>query len=140
MAKKTFELIRSKSLTDYAYAEYEYLIRWIGRDGSDYVYLFEDAEVETKIQNETINAENTSRIEAIVEKISRQVTLQADDLSLSDTEVIEQLFENKFVQRIKKDGTIERMAPAENSYSKRIRDGRYSVGFALIRTDLRHFM
>lgn len=132
MAEKIFQLVRPKSLDDSNYAEYEFLIRWIGRDGAEYLYMFLDAEVDNKIRTDIVNREDEDRIESIVKDEEKTYTLQADDLSLSDIQIIGQMFSNKYVTRIKKDGTIERLATDSNSYKYRLRDGRYIVEFDLV--------
>lgn len=132
MAEKIFQLVRPKSLSDSNYGEYEFLIRWIGRDGAEYLYMFLDANVESKIRADVINREDENRIESIVKDEEKTYTLQADDLSLSDIQVIGQMFSNKFVTRIKKDGTTERFATDSNSYQYRLREGRYVIEFDIV--------
>ncbi len=136
MAGKLFELIRPKSLINSAYEAYEYLIRWIGSDGADYVYMFYDAEVEHKIKNEVINQQDSTNIEALISGHGRSINLTADDLSLNDLNIIGQIFDNKFVTRLLKDNTVERYAPDANSYKYRLMQGRYNVEFTLIMTDV----
>jgi hypothetical protein len=129
-----FKLIRPKSLINPEYEDFEYLIRWIGRDGSEYLKLFEDAEFEHEIESSLINTETTP--EALISRIGRSVSLKADDLSLNDVKIIGQLFENKFVTRLKKDGTYERYAPDATTFRYRIMDGRYELEFKLILSDV----
>lgn len=126
---KKFKLIRPKSLTDPTYEDYEYLIRWIGRDGSDYLLMFYDAELERSIDSEIINADTSP--EALIKTNAQGVTLKADDLSLSDLNVVLQLFENKFVTRLKKDESIERYVPEPNNFKYSLRDGRYEIEIKL---------
>lgn len=133
---KIFELIRPKSLTDPAYEEHEYLIRWIGRDGADYQLMFYDAEFEQKTKGEVINQQSSTRIETLIESESRAVTLMAADLSRTDLNVVLQLFANKFVTRLLKDGTTERYAPDQNSFKWLISDGRYEIEIKLIQSEL----
>lgn len=132
-----FELIRPKSLIDSTYEAYEYLIRWLGRDGSEYLYMFLDAEFETKISNEVINEDDSNLIQALVTKVGQSVTLMADDLSLNDIKIIGQLLENKYVTRILKSGSVERYAPDVNSYKYRLTNGRYELSFKLILADIK---
>jgi hypothetical protein len=136
MAKKRFEIVRPKSLTDSVYEDYEYLIRWIGRDGADYIFMFYDAEIEHKINSEIINQQDSDKIEALIENEGREITLTADDLTKNDLTVIGQIFSNKFVTRLKKDLTTERYAPDGGSYKYRLMKGRYQVEFKLIMSDL----
>lgn len=131
---KLFKLSRPKSLTNPEYEDFEYLIRWIGRDGSDYLFLFLDAEFEHSIDSEVINTETTP--EALISRIGRSVTLKADDLSLNDVQIIGQLFENKFVTRLLKDGSSERYAPDSTTFKYRLMDGRYELEFNLILSDV----
>jgi len=133
---RIFELIRTKSIQNSDYEDFEYLLRWIGRDGSDYIYMFYDAEIERKINNEIINTEDEAKTEALISSENRSITLFADDLSLSDLNIILQIFSNKFVTRLKKDDTIERYAPEANTYRYRLLDGRYEVEIKLIQSDL----
>lgn len=133
---KIFQLIRPKSLQDAAYEDHEYLIRWIGRDGADYQLMFYDAEFVQKTKGEVINQESATRIESLLESESRGVTLVADDLSRNDLGVILQLFANKFVTRLLKDGTTERYAPDQNSFKWQLSDGRYEIEIKLIQSDL----
>jgi hypothetical protein len=132
---KTFELIRPKSLVDTAYAGYEYLIRWIGRDGSDYLYMFCDAEVEGRTDAEVINRESTTQIMSLINRIGTRVTLSANDLSLSDLLIIQQIFENPVIMRLLLSGTEERYAPEANSFRYQLMAGRYDVEFTLVKTD-----
>ena len=128
MAKK-FELVRPRSLTDSDIEPFEYLIRWIGRDGSDYLLMFYDAELNHSINSEIINTE--SNVEALISGIENRVILFADDLTLSDLVIVLQLFENKFVTRIFKSGTTERYAPEPNSFTYRLMAGRYEISISL---------
>ena len=131
MASKLFQVVRPRSLTDPNYAEYEYLIRWTGRDGSDYVYMFENAEFDIRVKNSIINERDSSRIQAVNIEEDRTINMTANDLTENDLSVIAEMFQNKFVTRIKKDGTIERYAPDANSYKYELADGRYEVSFNL---------
>jgi hypothetical protein len=132
-----FKLIRPKSLIDPAYEEFEYLLRWVCRDGSECQYMFYDAEMQLKVANEVINEQDSERIESLVSKVSQDITVQADDLSRNDLTVMAQLMENKHVDRIFKNGTVERYAPDAQSYKYRLTDGRYTVDFKLIRRDIK---
>lgn len=136
---KTFELVRPLSLVDENYAEYEYLIRWVGRDGAEYEWMFYDAEIQHKITGNVINQEDDNMIESLIQAEERMISLTAEDLSKNDLSIIGQLFANKFVQRIKKDGAVERYAPDRNSYKYRLLSGRYKVEFTLQMTDLREW-
>ena len=131
MASKKFQVVRPRSLTDPNYSEYEYLIKWIGRDGSDYVYMFENAEFDIRVKNSLINESDPARIQAVNISEERAIRLTANDLSKNDLAVIAEIFQNKFVTRIKKDGTVERYAPDANSYRWELLDGRYDVSFSL---------
>ena len=134
---KRFQLIRPKSLTDPLYEDYEYLIRWIGCDGSDYVYMFYDAEVETAVKSEVVNAEDSTRVESLIESEGKSVTLTADDLSLSDLQLVGQITSNKSVTRLLKDGTTERYATDQGSFKYRLRDGRYNIELTLIAANVK---
>ena len=136
MASKTFEIVRPKSLQDSAYEEFEYLIRWIGRDGADYQYLFYDAEFRRRTRNNIVNRESSTKIQSLISREEREITLMADDLSYNDLQVLLQMLSNNFVTRIFKDETTERFAPDESSTKYRLMDRRYELEFTLIRTDL----
>lgn len=129
-----FEIVRPKSLIDDNYSEYEYLIRWIGRDGSDYVYMFYDAEMRRKIDSNVINSE-TEVPESLITKIGRTITLSAVDLTENDYIILSGIIESKQVQRIKKDGTFEYYAPQSNSLTYRLMDGRYNITLRLSMSD-----
>lgn len=131
MATKLFQVVRPRSLTDPNYAEYEYLIRWTGRDGSDYVYMFENAEFEVRLKNSIISDRNPNMIQSVNIEEDRTIKLTANDLSKNDLSVIAEILQNKFVTRIKIDGTTERYAPDANSYRWELLDGRYEVSFNL---------
>jgi hypothetical protein len=133
---KTFELIRPKSLQDSVYADYEYLLRWIGRDGSDYLYMFYDAEFSQQVNVDIINQESETRIESLITSETRSITLKAEDLAKADLEIILELFSNKYITRLKKNGTTERYAPDRNSKTWRLMGGRYELEFKLILSDL----
>lgn len=135
MSKK-FQIIRPESLTNSDYEEFEYLIRWIGRDGADYQLMFTDVEIRQQTRGEAINTESSTNIENALTRESRAVTLFADDLSRNDLDIVLMIFANRFVTRLKTDGTIERFAPDENSFRKRLSDGRYEISFKLIASDL----
>ena len=129
---KTYRLVRPRSLNDSAFEEFEYLIRWVGRDGSDYLYMFLDAEFDTKIRNNTINEIDEDRIETLVDSENRSVMLKADNLSKSDLLIIGELLASKFVTRLLTDGTTERYVPDSNSYKYRLMNYKYSVSFSLV--------
>ena len=135
-SNKIFALIRPNSLIDENYADYEYLIRWIGRDGSDYQYMFYDAEIENKIDNDLINSNDEDRIESLIDREGRTITLKGDNFSKNDLTVIGEMLANKYVTRLKKDGTTERYAPDRNSYSYELKRGRYDIRFTLHMSDL----
>lgn len=137
MASKLFEIVRPKSLTDPLYEDYEYLIRWIGRNGADYQLMFYDIEVQRRTRSEIINSESSDNIEALISKEEQSITIFADDLSKNDLIVVLQMLGNKFVTRLKKDDTIERYAPDQNNYKYRLKDGRYEIEITLIASDLR---
>lgn len=132
-----FKVIRPKSLTDAAYADFEYLIRWIGRDGSDYLYMFYDAEFENRVDTEVINREDSDYIQSLINRVGRSITLTTNDLSLNDLKIIGQILENKRVTRIKKDGTYEYYAPDGNRFNYRLLNGRYELEFDLVMVDIK---
>ena len=134
---KTFELIRPRSLTDSGYEDYEYLIRWMGRDGSEYLYMFYDAEISKQVSGEVINSEDSAKIQSLVSKVGQGIILQADDLSKNDLDVFLQILENRYVTRLLKAGTVERYAPEPDSFSYRLTGLRYSVSFSLVMVDIR---
>ncbi len=134
---KIFKIIRPKSLTNVAYAAFEYLLKWNGRDGSEYLYMFYDAELQTKITNEVINEDDSTRIAALVGKVGQDITLQADDLSQNDLIIVGHILENKFVTRVLQDGTTERYAPDADSFKYRLTDGRYNISFKLIKPNIK---
>lgn len=131
---KTFELIRPMSLTDPAYADFEYLIRWIGRDGAEYLYMFYDAEISQRVNSEVANS--LGDIAALIDSESREITLTANDLSKSDLLVISEMFSNTYVTRLLQDGTTERYAPKANSFSYKLRGLTYDIEFTLVMQDL----
>ena len=132
---KLFKIVRPKSLTDSSYEAFEYVIRWIGKDGSDYQHMFLDAEIDLMVGNEIINRESSTNIQALIKNESQSVSLKIDDLSLNDLNIILELFSNTFVTRRLKDGTTERFAPDSNRAKYRLKDGRYELEFDLIRAD-----
>jgi hypothetical protein len=136
MANKKYEVIRPKSLQSSAYEDFEYLIRWVGRDGSEYLFMFYDVEIQRRIRSEVINSESSDNIEALISEEKRNISLFADDLSEADLNIILQLFGNKFVTRLKKDDTIERFAPEANNYKYRLIEGHYEIEFTLIASNL----
>lgn len=131
MSNKLFQVIRPRSLTDPAYAEHEYLIRWTGRDGGDLQYMFYDAEIEKGLRTNLINESDPDTIQAVGISETRAINLTATDLTKNDLEVIWTMLQSKYVTRIKLDGTIERYAPDSNSLKYRLIDGRYNIEFAL---------
>lgn len=133
---KTFQIIRPKSSQNPDYEEFEYLIRWIGHEGSDYLFMFYDVEIQRRVRSEIINSESSVNIESLIFQEEKKIKLFADDLSESDLNIILQLFGNKFVTRLMKDDSIERFAPEANSYKYRKMDGRYKIEFTLVATDL----
>ena len=136
MAKKKYEIIRPKSIDNESYAEYEYLIRWKGRNGADYIFMFYDAEIDNDIRSEVINRESSTNIQSLNDNVKRSISLYAGDLSQNDLNVIGEMFSNKYVTRLKKDGTIERYAPDRNRFKYRLKDGRYELNIDLVMTDL----
>jgi hypothetical protein len=98
--------------------------------------MFYDAEFETQIKNNVINQESSTRIESLIDSEQRNVTLKVDNLSKNDLTVIGQMFSNKYVTRLLKNGSTERYAPESKSYKYRLMDLRYSVEFTLIMSNL----
>ena len=136
MSKK-FELIRPRSLQNTDYEPFEFVIRWVGRNGAEYLYLFYDARLQRRVNSEVVNQEDEDFLQSMIMSENRSVRLKADNLSLNDLNVILQIFGNKTVDRLKKDGTSERMAPDANTYNYRLMDGRYEIEFDLIQADLK---
>lgn len=134
MSKK-FEIIRPQSENDSAYEAYEYLLRWIGRDGSDYLYMFYDAVIENRIDSDPINTESEDYIQALIYRNGKKIELTANDLSKNDLEIVGQIFENPVIRRIKKDDTEEKFAPETGSFKYKLMDGRYNVTFTIIATE-----
>lgn len=133
---KIYEIIRPKSLYNADYEEFEYLIRWIGRDGSDYLFMFFDAEIQQKVTNSVINRLQSDNIESLITQDSKNVTLTASDLTKKDVLIITEMFSNKFVTRLKKSGNDERFAVDANSFKYRLLSGTYEVSFTIIANDL----
>lgn len=132
---KIFELVRPKSLDDSAYEEFEYLIRWIGRDGADYLYMFYDVEINQAVKNEIINELSATNIETLITSESKAITLTASDLSKNDLNVILELLSNKFVTRLLKSGLSERYALLPNSFKYRLSGLTYELEFDLQSVD-----
>lgn len=132
-----FKLIRPKSLIDEAYADYEYLLRWIGRDGSDYQYMFYDAEISNRVDTEVINQEDSDNIRSLINRVGQSITLTTGDLTKNDLTIIAQILENPRVTRLKKDGTVEYYAPDSNRFNYRLMDGRYELEFDLVMVDVK---
>jgi len=132
---KIFELVRPNSLNDANYEAFEFLIRWIGRDGSDYLYMFYDAEIERRISGEVINEQDASKLQSLISKNGSSITLQADNLALSDLAIISQILENTYVTRILKSGVEVRYAPDANNFKYRLMAGRYELDFKLVLAD-----
>lgn len=135
MAEKKFYIEYPKSQSDSNYEEFEYLIRWMGRDGSDYLYMFYDAEISLKVNGSVINRRDDDNIQSLVDRVANEIMLTANDLSKNDLLVIGQILEQKYVTRILKDGTTERYAPDGGSFRYRLLDGRYNIIFKLIKVD-----
>lgn len=128
---KRFEIVKPKSLTDPAYADVEYLIRWIGADGADYQYLFYDAEFMESVKTDIINNTESTNIEALLADEDRNIVLMASDLSKNDLTIFAQMFRNKYVTRIKLDGTIERYGVDSNSFKYKLSGLRYNIEFSV---------
>ena len=134
MSTKKFYIEYPKSQASSDYEQFEYLIRWIGRDGSDYTYMFYDAEMSIKINNTIINRDSDN-IQSLIESNENEIMLTANDLSRNDLTIIAQILEQKYITRLLKDGTTERYAPDSNSFNYRLLDGRYNLTFKLIAID-----
>jgi len=133
---KLYEYITPKSEVDSAYEDFEYLIRWIGRDGGEYLYLFYDALIIQTVENNIINQEDENRVEALINRERKDIELTADDLSLTDLQVIGEMFANKYVTRVRKDGTEERLALGSNRLRYQKTQGRYEVKINVTPSDL----
>lgn len=130
-----FEVITPRSATAPELAEYEYLICWYGRDGGFHQYLFYNAVLSNSVRGEVVNSEDENMLSSLVQAETRTVSLTAEDLSRNDLEVIGGIFQNKYVVRLFKDGTMERMAPMSNSFKRNLTDGRYNIEFDLVMAD-----
>ena len=129
---KLYELVRPKSINDSTYEDFEYLIRWIGRNGAEYIYMFYDAEINTRIRAQGINTLDEDNIQSLIDRETNDITLVASDLSKNDLLRMGEMFANKYVTRLKKDGTFERYAVDSNRYKYSLRKKRYRVEFSLI--------
>ena len=136
VAQKLFEIVYPRSYSDESYEDYEYLLCWYGRDGAFYQYMFYDIDIRTRVSANVINSEDSDRIESLITKESRTATLYAEDLSLNDVQIIAQMFANKKIIRLFKDGTTERIALESNSYNRNLTDGRYTISFDIALSDL----
>ena len=132
---KIFEIVRPKSLTNSDYEDFEYLIRWIGRDGSEYLYMFYDATIKNNINSEVINQDSTTLIKSLIKSVGTKVVLTASDLTKNDLTIIQQIFENPIVWRIKTDDTEEPFAPEANSFNYELMQGVYEIEFTIVKAN-----
>lgn len=130
---KIFEIITPLSEVDSDYENFEYLLRWIGRDGSDYCYMFHDMEIETRVGNEPVNLKDPQRIKSLSINEERSFTVFVEDISKNDLQVFEEMLINQYVTRIKKDESIERYAVDSNRFRYTLKNGRYRVEINLIK-------
>ena len=133
---KIYKIEYPKSYNNSAYEPFEYLIRWIGRDGSDYLYMFYDAELSIRINSTIINREDTN-IQSLIEANENEVVLTANDLSRNDLTIIGQILEQKYITRIYKDGTTKRYTPDNNSFTYDLLDGRYNLKFKIVAENIK---
>lgn len=133
--KKRFEVIRPKSLLDANYEAFEILIRWIGLDGSEYYYMFYDAEINHSVRSDVINEKDIANFQAIISSVDRSYTLVANDISKNDFEVFLQMVKSKYVWRVFKNSTLERFVPNPSSFKYKLQDGRYDFALTLIQTN-----
>lgn len=133
---KTYKLIRTKSAVNSDFEAFEYLIRWVGRDGSEYLYMFYDARLGIAVDADIVNADTETLMKSINREVSREITLTAVDVSENDFNIMSQILENPFITRIKKDGTTERMSPVNSSLNYRKLNKRYNIDFTLKRANL----
>ena len=137
-----YEVKEPLSLNAPQFAEYEYLIRWFGKDGSDYLWMFYDAEISQKVTGTIINEQSTNNISALNSSESKIITLIAEDITLAELNIIGEMFTCPYVYRQKKNGyqlIIERLAPVQNSLKYRLRDKKFNIEFELQYPNLKIF-
>ena len=137
-----YEVKEPLSLNAPQFAEYEYLIRWFGKDGSDYWWMFYDAEISQKVTGTIINEQSTNNIAALNSSESKTISLIAEDITQAELNIIGEMFTCPYVYRQKKNGyqlIIERLAPVQNSLKYRLRDKKYNIEFELQYPNLKIF-
>lgn len=128
---KIFKVIQPESYLNAEYSDNEYLLQWLGRDGSINHFMFYDAILDTQIKSSIINEIDSENISAIVSSITNGLKISVTNLTKNEFLALSQIKENRFITRIKIDGTTERYAPDASSFKYRQSDKRYSLDFSL---------
>lgn len=103
------KVVRPKSVTNPAFAEYEWLLEWYSTQGTPAQYMFTDWNTSERVDTNPINLE-TTEIKSIISNKQILVTLVAEDVKREDLPAFQSLGVSKNVARVSPDGTRERVA------------------------------
>jgi hypothetical protein len=124
LAEQIFKIIRPDSVTDPTAVSYEYFLNWYGTDGGFYVWMFYDF-VERANTTGEIVSENSPNINKIFESSETQITLNCENLTENQFDVIKKIIRAKNIFRVFQNGTFERLAIISTNYNKRKSNFRY---------------
>ncbi len=124
LTEVVLKIIRPDSFYDASAEAYEYFLNWYGSDGGFYVWMFYDFVEKSKVQGEIVSA-NSPNINKIFESATNQITLNCENLSENEFDVISKITRAKNLFRVFKDGSKERLAIISTNATKRKSDFRY---------------
>ncbi|RLD69225.1 MAG: hypothetical protein DRI95_00605 [Bacteroidetes bacterium] len=130
----TCKLVRPDSLSDATAETYEYMLFWIGANGSPNYWLFEDFIKSLIVKGTVINTENEN-INKLFQSAKNTVSLIAEDLTLNEVENIETILRAKELRKYSKDNTFEKLAIITSKSKYMQSDFRYNFKIEIAEID-----
>lgn len=131
---KLCRYVRPTSTTDIHAQDYEYLLFWIGSNGSPNYWLFEDFLHKINVSGTVINSESEN-INKIFQKAGQTLKFTAEDINEQDMIIFESLLTAKEIRHYKRgyNNDYEKLAIKSKSSIKRKSDFKYNFEFELVK-------
>jgi len=142
MATKIIEIIRPDSESNIIYEEYEWLLAWFSRSGSEVYWMFKDWVQGTDSDVDAQNVTDKDEISNTINSEDRIVELVAEDITRDQLKAFQDLKTTKNIYRIHRDDSVlyedsyEKLAVINNGFNIRNKNQRFTVTVRIQRYEL----